>query len=260
MQCDFGRLLPSLLQADGDRQTFLHVTECAIAELSAVSAAFAGLAKSPALSVIRCRSGGKHGHTATTEAHACIRKLVGSANESHYFVATQDDELRRALRSDVPGTPLILLSKNVLVLEAPAPAAREAQRVAEERKGSAAKHAGADAVHKSVAAAAGAAAAAIAAESIANAIVHSAARSQLSVSSSSAPSISSPRPSAVAKKPKRRRGPPGPNPLSVKRKHPATEGGSSSARASSAGDGLHPQNAAKKRRRHGGDAAGDSST
>ena len=138
MQCEYGRLVPRLLQAEGDREVFLHVTECVAAEMAAVSGPFAALATAPGLSIIRCRTGGKHGHVADTGAHACLSSLVGPRNEAHFVVATQDDELRRSLRSGVPGTPLILLSKNVLVLEPPPPAARAAQVAAEASKGGAA--------------------------------------------------------------------------------------------------------------------------
>ena len=40
----------------------------------------------------------------------------GGRNSNHYFVATQDTELRGAMR-EVPGTPLLLFNRQVLVLD-----------------------------------------------------------------------------------------------------------------------------------------------
>lgn len=45
--------------------------------------------------------------------HGCT---PGGTNSHHYFVATQDAEFRATLR-EIPGTPLLLFNRQVLVLD-----------------------------------------------------------------------------------------------------------------------------------------------
>jgi len=47
-----------------------------------------------------------------------ILRLVGTNNPEHFFVATQDKRLKRALKA-IPGTPLIAATVNGLVLDEP---------------------------------------------------------------------------------------------------------------------------------------------
>jgi U3 small nucleolar RNA-associated protein 23 len=124
----FERLLQQLL-AD---KTFLHVTDCVLEELIALGEpAKHTLAAARTISVIRCRH--KHGHKPGMDPAQCLAALVGPANASHYFVATQDAELRGSLRA-IPGTPLLLFSKNVLVLEQASGASKGEHRAAESAK------------------------------------------------------------------------------------------------------------------------------
>ncbi|XP_065910465.1 rRNA-processing protein UTP23 homolog [Dysidea avara] len=46
----------------------------------------------------------------------CFTSLIGNDNSNHYFVATQDVELRRKLRR-IPGVPLLYINRNTIVLE-----------------------------------------------------------------------------------------------------------------------------------------------
>lgn len=125
----FERLVQQLF---GGETAFLHVTECVLAELAALGApAVRALAAARTLSVIRCRH--KHGHAVDSDPAACITALVGAANALHYVVATQDKALRAAMRA-VPGTPVLLYSKNVLVLEPPSAQSRGARGSAEAAK------------------------------------------------------------------------------------------------------------------------------
>jgi len=120
--------VPALL---GDR-VFLHVTECAVRELAALGPKLApALAAARRIAVIRCSH--KHGHGADMDAGSCIRSLVGATNEGHWVVGTQDADLRDALRK-IPGVPLMLFSKNVLVLEALSADTRAATASAESDK------------------------------------------------------------------------------------------------------------------------------
>ncbi|XP_046840114.1 rRNA-processing protein UTP23 homolog isoform X3 [Xenia sp. Carnegie-2017] len=54
-------------------------------------------------------------HVSATE---CVTHLVGENNEKRYFIATQDKELRNALRK-IPGVPLLYINYNCIVMERP---------------------------------------------------------------------------------------------------------------------------------------------
>lgn len=47
---------------------------------------------------------------------ACLAAVVGPTNRHRYVVATQDLELRRALRN-VPGVPLVYVNRSVVIME-----------------------------------------------------------------------------------------------------------------------------------------------
>jgi U3 small nucleolar RNA-associated protein 23 len=51
----------------------------------------------------------------------CIRDIVGCDNQHRYGVCAQDINLRESLR-EVPGVPLVLLNRGILVLEDPSEA------------------------------------------------------------------------------------------------------------------------------------------
>lgn len=116
LKMEWARLIPKLLQVESD-QCHFHITECVIAELQSLGDKFAAIVDvAKSLPVLKCRK--KHGHTHDMDASSCFKQLVGSDNSGKWVVITQDADLRTALRG-VPGTPLALLSNNVLVLEPP---------------------------------------------------------------------------------------------------------------------------------------------
>ena len=47
---------------------------------------------------------------------SCIRNYIGKKNHDKYFVATQDDFLRKQLRQ-IPGVPLIFFGQNMLLID-----------------------------------------------------------------------------------------------------------------------------------------------
>ncbi|KAL7830504.1 hypothetical protein SRHO_G00316310 [Serrasalmus rhombeus] len=51
-------------------------------------------------------------------ASQCLLSVVGETNPHHYFVATQDQELRASLMK-IPGVPLLYIIQNTMVLEKP---------------------------------------------------------------------------------------------------------------------------------------------
>jgi U3 small nucleolar RNA-associated protein 23 len=115
------RTIPKMLESP----TFLHVTECILRELESIGPkASAALEAAKALGVIRCS--GKHGHTDGRGAADCLTDIVAHARAENksFFVATQDADLRDALRK-IPGTPIVMFSQNVLILEPPSSASKE---------------------------------------------------------------------------------------------------------------------------------------
>lgn len=87
-------------------------TQCVVAEIRALGPDFAGTAIAVRrLEMRRCPHTGK-----PVDAATCLSEIIGQDNKHRYCVATQDGNLRKKFRQ-VPGTPLILISKNVMVLE-----------------------------------------------------------------------------------------------------------------------------------------------
>jgi U3 small nucleolar RNA-associated protein 23 len=57
-------------------------------------------------------------HETPVPATECMLSMVGQHNEEHFFIASQDVELRKRLRT-VPGAALLFLSTAGLILEPP---------------------------------------------------------------------------------------------------------------------------------------------
>lgn len=55
----------------------------------------------------------------------CIKSFIGNKNHKKYFVATQDAKLRKDLRW-IPGVPLIFVDQNMVMLEKPSIASKDA--------------------------------------------------------------------------------------------------------------------------------------
>ncbi|XP_066922333.1 rRNA-processing protein UTP23 homolog [Clytia hemisphaerica] len=71
----------------------------------------------------------KCGHSKAVPAQECILSMIGDTNDNHFFVASQDSELRDHLRT-IPGVPLLRIHYNALVLEKPSKdSITEAQKI-----------------------------------------------------------------------------------------------------------------------------------
>lgn len=66
-----------------------------------------------------------HPSTETKSATDCVLSLVGKDNPHNYILATQDRELRKALKK-VSGTPFLHIVRNTIVLENPSKTSHEA--------------------------------------------------------------------------------------------------------------------------------------
>uniref|UniRef100_M8BM63 PIN domain-containing protein n=1 Tax=Aegilops tauschii TaxID=37682 RepID=M8BM63_AEGTA len=72
-------------------------------------------------------------HEKVVSAVDCILSLVGDKNPEHYFVATQDSNLRAKLR-EVPCVPVIYGLKNSLFIEQPSVQQRKFAQLDEEKR------------------------------------------------------------------------------------------------------------------------------
>ena len=96
-----------------DAEIQLLTTECVLNELECLGGALYG-----ALVIAKRFKTRKCGHREHIPATDCVSHLVGEANEKRYFVATQDKQLRNALRK-IPGVPLLYINYNCIVMEKP---------------------------------------------------------------------------------------------------------------------------------------------
>ncbi|TXG53841.1 hypothetical protein EZV62_019097 [Acer yangbiense] len=104
----------------------LSCPRCVIDELKGLgeshSKALQGAHK---LTIARCE------HERKKSADACIMDVIGEKNPEHFFVATQDVDLRKKLQ-EVPGVPLIFGLRNALFLEQPSQFQRQFVKASEE--------------------------------------------------------------------------------------------------------------------------------
>ncbi|KAG4953159.1 hypothetical protein JHK87_038753 [Glycine soja] len=104
----------------------LYTTRCVLAELKRLGSSYSeALEAAHKLIVARCE------HEKCKSADACIMEVVGEKNSEHFFVASQDTDLRKQLQ-EVPGVPLIFGLRNALFLESPSAFQRQYVKTSEE--------------------------------------------------------------------------------------------------------------------------------
>jgi len=102
--------LPKFL--DGTTQLF--TTPCVIAEAQALGPQLTGaLFIAKTFKLHKC----SHKDVAVPAAN-CIKSMIGTDNPNRYFLASQDINLRRSLRS-IPGVPILYIHRGTLLLEKP---------------------------------------------------------------------------------------------------------------------------------------------
>ncbi|XP_028104607.1 rRNA-processing protein UTP23 homolog isoform X2 [Camellia sinensis] len=91
----------------------IFTTRCVLAELKSLGESYSESLKAARnLFTARCD------HEKRKSAVACIVEIIGEDNPEHFFVATQDADLRKNLQ-EVPGVPVIFGLRNALMLEPP---------------------------------------------------------------------------------------------------------------------------------------------
>ncbi|CAN1156475.1 rRNA-processing protein UTP23 homolog [Linum perenne] len=91
----------------------LFTSRCVLEELKRLGPSYSqDIEAAQKLTTARCD------HEGIKSAEACITDIVGENNPEHFFIATQDAELRNKFQ-EVPGVPLIFGLRNALFLEKP---------------------------------------------------------------------------------------------------------------------------------------------
>ncbi|XP_020212587.1 rRNA-processing protein UTP23 homolog [Cajanus cajan] len=104
----------------------LYTTRCVQAELKRLGSLYSeALEAAHKLIVARCE------HDKCVSADSCIMEVVGEKNSEHFFIASQDTDLRKKLQ-EVPGVPLIYGLRNALFLEPPSAFQRQYVKTSEE--------------------------------------------------------------------------------------------------------------------------------
>ncbi|WVZ95166.1 hypothetical protein U9M48_040964 [Paspalum notatum var. saurae] len=126
------RLLPAddalrgLLSAS--RTPALFTSKCVLAELRRLGKTHAeSFDAAQMLNVTKCE------HDKVVSAVNCFISLIGDKNPEHFFIATQDADLREKLR-EIPGVPVIYGLKNSLFIEQPSVQQRKFAQLDEEKR------------------------------------------------------------------------------------------------------------------------------
>ncbi|KAA8547582.1 hypothetical protein F0562_004011 [Nyssa sinensis] len=91
----------------------VFTTRCVLAELKSLGNSYSESFKA-AHSLITARCD----HEKRKSAAACITEIIRENNPEHFFVATQDADLRKKFQ-EIPGVPVIFGLRNALFLERP---------------------------------------------------------------------------------------------------------------------------------------------
>ncbi|XP_041006966.1 rRNA-processing protein UTP23 homolog isoform X1 [Juglans microcarpa x Juglans regia] len=106
----------------------LLTTRCVLAELKRLGTSyFQALEAAHQLFTVSCN------HEKNKSADACIKDVIGQNNPEHFFVATQDTDLRKKFQ-EIPGVPIIFGLRNSLFLEPPSAFQRQFVKTSEEAR------------------------------------------------------------------------------------------------------------------------------
>ncbi|KAI8010417.1 rRNA-processing protein utp23 [Camellia lanceoleosa] len=106
----------------------IFTTRCVLAELKSLGESYSKSLKAAGnLFTARCD------HEKRKSAVACIMEIIGEDNPEHFFVATQDADLRKNLR-EVPGVPVVFALRNALLLVPPSAIQHQFPKSTEEER------------------------------------------------------------------------------------------------------------------------------
>ncbi|KAL4578352.1 hypothetical protein LXL04_014474 [Taraxacum kok-saghyz] len=106
----------------------LFTTRCVLAELKSLGESY-----SDSLNVARDLAPARCDHEKRKSAVACLTEVIGEGNSEHFFVASQDADLRKKFQ-EIPAVPVIFALRNALFLEPPSQSQQEFAKSAEEER------------------------------------------------------------------------------------------------------------------------------
>ncbi|KAK1440732.1 hypothetical protein QVD17_06563 [Tagetes erecta] len=106
----------------------MFTTKCVLAELKSLGETY-----SDSLNVARDLAPARCDHEKRKSAVACLAEVIGENNSEHFFVASQDVELRRKFQ-EIPAVPVMFALRNALFLEPPSQAQLQFAKLAEEER------------------------------------------------------------------------------------------------------------------------------
>lgn len=106
----------------------LFTTRCVLAELKRLGKSYTeSLQAANTLMIARCD------HEQIKNAEGCIVEIIGENNPDHFYVGTQDTDMRKKFQ-EVPGVPLIFGLRNALFLQPPSAFQRQFAKNSEEER------------------------------------------------------------------------------------------------------------------------------
>ncbi|KAL9391045.1 hypothetical protein Peur_014965 [Populus x canadensis] len=106
----------------------LFTTRCVLAELKRLGKSYTeSLQAANTLMIARCD------HEQIKNAEGCIVEIIGENNPDHFYVGTQDTDMRKKFQ-EVPGVPLIFGLRNALFLRPPSAFQRQFAKNSEEER------------------------------------------------------------------------------------------------------------------------------
>ncbi|WOL18935.1 rRNA-processing protein [Canna indica] len=109
-------------------RALLFTTRCIIGELRSL-----GESHSEALEAAQELITARCDHENRVSALVCVESVIGETNSEHFFVATQDVDMRKKFR-EVPGVPVIYGLRNSLFIEQPSSKQKEFVKSTEEKR------------------------------------------------------------------------------------------------------------------------------
>jgi U3 small nucleolar RNA-associated protein 23 len=110
--------LKEILAKSLDETVHIIITQCILNEINEVEKKIPGILNYTLKYKIESCS-----HNLSPED--CIKSYIGKKNYKRYYVATQDNNLRKYLRS-IPGVPILYNDQNIIMIEKPSFASKEA--------------------------------------------------------------------------------------------------------------------------------------
>ncbi|KAL8211026.1 hypothetical protein R6Q57_005463 [Mikania cordata] len=106
----------------------MFTTRCVLAELKSLGETY-----SDSYNVACDLAPARCDHEKRKSAVACLAEVIGESNSEHFFVASQDVDLRKKFQ-EIPAVPVIFALRNALFLESPSQSQKQSSKSAEEER------------------------------------------------------------------------------------------------------------------------------